>query len=281
MLTNLNGVLTKAEKERYAVGAFNVTSLETALGIVAAAEQESSPVILQVSEKTVDYMGLEVVFALINSLANSARVPVVVHLDHGKNSELTEKALKIGFSSIMLDVSKLPKNQRIPVVKEFVKRAHLKGVSIEAEEDAIEGIEDYISGENYTYTDVSRAVKFVNETNCDAFAVSIGNSHGKARPDEKLDLELLTKIDQVINVPLVLHGASATPELEIREAISRGVRKINIDTDLRLAVNKTLRIHLEKNEHIYDPRDILKPTITAVKEVVVDKMRLFGSSGKA
>ncbi len=279
MLVNLNSILKKADQERYAIGGFNITSLETALGIIQAAEEEQSPVILQISEKTSDYMGLDVAFAIARTLADRSVVPVVIHLDHGKNFDLCERALKMGFSSIMLDVSKLERDARIPFVKDFVVRAHRAGVTVEVEEDIIGGREDYIQGEGGHFTDPRRAAMFVKETNCDCFAVSIGEAHGKPLPNEKLDLELLSEVNAVVNVPLVLHGASSTPDKIIREVISRGVCKINIDTDLRLAFDRQLRRTLSDKE-MYDPRDELKPTIEEVKKTVIEKMRLFGSSGK-
>jgi fructose-bisphosphate aldolase class II len=273
-------MLELADVGRYAVGGFNITSLETALGIAAAAEAERSPVILQISEKTVDYMGIDVAVAVARTLGERITVPVAVHLDHGKNFELCEQALQSGFTSIMLDVSRQDRAERIPFVKDFVKRAHRKGVSVEVEEDVIGGREDYVKGESGYFTDPKRAARFVTETGCDCFAVSIGEAHGKPLPNEKLDLELLGEINAAVSVPLVLHGASSTPEDVIRRAISLGVCKINIDTDLRLAFTRQLRQTLEQ-EDVYDPRDELKPSIEEVERVVREKMQLFGSSGQA
>ncbi len=280
MLVNLSAMLALADSKRFAVGGFNMTSLETALGIAQAAQAEASPVILQISEKTVDYMGLDVAVAIAHTLANRVTVPMAIHLDHGKNFELCEQALKSGFTSVMLDVSKQPIEQRIPFVKDFVTRAHRIGVTVEVEEDIIGGREDYVNGEAGHFTDPKRAALFVDQTGCDCFAVSIGEAHGKPLPNEKLDLELLGEINDAVSVPLVLHGASSTPEKVIREAISRGVCKINIDTDLRLAFSKQLRETLREPD-LYDPRDELKPTIDEVEKVVREKMQLFGSSGQA
>jgi fructose-bisphosphate aldolase class II len=280
MLVNLSKMLKIADEKRFAVGGFNMTSLETALGILQAAEKEQSPVILQISEKTADYMGLDIAFAVAHTLAHRTKVPMAIHLDHGKNFELCEQALAIGFSSIMLDVSKLNRDERIPFVIDFVKRAHRKGVTVEVEEDMIGGREDYVVGQSGHLTDPKRAAVFVRETDCDCFAVSIGEAHGKPLPNEKLDLNLLSEINEAVAVPLVLHGASSTPEPIIRDAISQSVCKINIDTDLRLAFTRQLRETL-KEPDLYDPRDELRPTIDEVAAVVGEKMRLFGSSGQA
>lgn len=280
MLVNLKDMLMKADKNRYAVGAFNMTSLETALGVAEAAEAERSPVILAISEKTIDYMGLDLAVAIGRTLAGRVTVPMAVHLDHGKNFELTDQALKAGFSSIMLDVSKMAKDERIPFVRDYVKRAHLAGLTVEAEEDMIGGREDYIKGEVGHLSDPKRAATFVKQTGVDCFAVSIGSAHGQPLPHEHLDMELLYDINKAVSVPLVLHGASSTPETTTREAIARGICKINIDTDLRLAFTRQLRRTLEEKD-LYDPRDELQPSIEEVKTVVIEKMRLFGSSGKA
>ncbi len=281
MLVNTTEMYRRAEAGKYAIGGFNITSLETALAIIEAAEAEKSPVILQVSEKTIDYMGLDVIFAVTKALADRTAVPAAIHFDHGRNFKLVEEAMNIGFSSVMLDVSKMPEKDRIPFVREFVKKAHRRHVSVEVEEDQIGGREDYVEGRGWKFTDPKRARAFVEATSCDAFAVSIGNSHGKALPDEDFDLELLEQIDKAVDKPLVLHGASSTPNDKIRRAIELGVRKINIDTDLRLAFNDEIRETLATDKKIYDPRDILRPTIPAVKKTVQEKIRLFGSSKKA
>jgi len=280
MLVNLSAVLKRADQEGYAVGGFNMTTLESALAIVEAAEEERSPVILQISEKTIDYMGLDIAFAIAKTLTDRTKVPAVIHFDHGRNFDLVNQALEIGFSSVMLDVSKLPRNDRINFVADFVRRAHRRRVSVEAEEDQIAGREDYIKGEGGHFTDPRRAKEFVAKTLCDAFAVSIGSVHGKPIPGEKLDLQLLSEIDQVVAVPLVLHGASSTDRRLIREVIARGVRKINIDTDLRIAFTYQLRRTL-KDPDIIDPRGELTPSRDEIREVVREKMRLFGSSGKS
>lgn len=281
MLVNLRQILSRAQAERYAVGGFNMTTLESAQAIVEAAASENSPVILQISEKTIEYMGLPLAFAVARTCAESVTVPVVIHFDHGKNWPLLESALKIGFSSIMIDASKTPINQRILLVKDFVNKAHRSGATVEAEEDVIGGVEDYVDGEGWQLTDPKRASKFVSETRCDAFAVSIGSSHGKPLPNEKLDFELLKQIRSVVKVPLVLHGASSTPQEVIREVIAQGIVKINIDTDLRLAFSSQLRTTLGADDEVYDPREYLSSAREAVKEAVVAKIRLFGSNNKA
>ena len=281
MLVNTKQILKKADEGGYAIGGFNITGLESAMAIVEAAETEKSPVILQISEKTIDYMGLDLAFSVAKTLADRTAVPTAIHFDHGRNFKLVQESVEIGFTSIMLDVSQMAEEKRILFVKEFTERAHKRLVSVEVEEDQIGGREDYVEGRGWKYTDPVRARKFVEATACDAFAVSIGNSHGKALPNEEFDLDLITEIDKTVSVPLVLHGASSTPEEKIKGAIKRGIRKINIDTDLRLAFNKQVRDTLTHDKKVYDPRGILGPTVPQIKKVVQEKMRLFGSSHKA
>jgi len=281
MLVNLKKMMQDAQRHRYAIGGFNITTLETALGIIEAGVAENSPVILQISEKTIDYMGLDLAFAVAKTLADRTDLPVAVHFDHGRNFPLVMDALNIGFPSVMLDVSKMPKEERIPFVKQFTIKAHRLGATVETEEDSIGGREDYIKGDSYTLTDPKRAAQFVDQTNVDLFAVSIGNSHGKAIPGEKLHLDLISKVKELVSIPLVLHGASSTPPELIREAIACGICKINIDTDIRMAFTKRLRATLKEDKDVYDPRDEMAPSIEEVKKTVVDAMRLFGSNGKA
>lgn len=281
MLVNLSKILPPARAQRYAVGGFNITSLESAQAIVAAAESCKSPVILQISEKTVDYMGLEVAYAIASTCAENSTVPIAVHFDHGRNIELLKKSIQIGFTSAMIDVSKLPRDEKIRQTKTFVDFANKYRVTVEAEEDSIGGSEDYISGERWTFTDPARAAAFVAATKIDAYAVSIGSSHGAPLPDEKLDLDLLSEISHKVKIPLVLHGASSTENSVIREVIARGIAKINIDTDLRVAFTTQLRQTLEQDKQVIDPRDVLLPSREAVMDVVAEKIKLFGSENKA
>src|SRR3989344_6326074 len=167
MLVNLSHILAKADREKYAIGGFNMTTLESAMAIVEAGEQEQSPIILQISEKPIDYMGLDLAFAIAKTLRERADIPVAIHFDHGRNFELVQKAMEIGFSSIMLDVSQLARDERIPFVKDFTARAHHRSVTVEAEEDQIGGREDYVDGNRGHFTDPNRAAKFVSATGVD------------------------------------------------------------------------------------------------------------------
>lgn len=281
MLVNLKKVLERAQKEQYAVGSFNMTVPESAIGIIEAAESERSPVIIEISEKTVDYLGLDLTASIAITLAHRATIPVVVHFDHGRNFPLVRQSIEKGYSSVMLDVSKVDEKDRVKFVKDFVDFAHKKQVTVEAEEDIIGGRDDYKAGHGWPFTDPEKAARFVQATGIDCYAVSIGNTHGKPLPDETFDLDLLEKIHKHVRIPLVLHGASSTPDKLIREAIARGICKINIDTDLRIAFTDELRQTLKMDSDVYDPRDVLRSSIESVKQKTIEKIRLFGSNGKA
>ncbi|MDO8513286.1 MAG: class II fructose-bisphosphate aldolase [bacterium] len=279
MLVTINEVLKPAHKAGYAVGAFNVYNLETAQAVIAAAELENSPVIMAVSEKAIEYAGFDNLTALLIEMAERSKVPVVVHLDHGTNLHTVKKCITCGFSSVMFDASTLPENERIRTTKEIAKFTHKHDIMIEGERDGLAGQEDDIEGEG-RYTNPETAAVFVEETNIDAFAVSIGNAHGIPTPDEKLDFPRLEQIAKNVAVPLVLHGASGTPPSQIKQAISLGISKINIDTDLRLSFMATVHDVLINNPELKDPRKMLTEVKKAMTEVVKTKIRLFGSNGR-
>lgn len=281
MLVTLRDILPKARQEGYAVGAFNTANMEITQAIVEAAVEEQSPVIIQTSEKAIEYAGLDVLFGMIKTLSMDADIPIVIHLDHGKTLSVIDEVLEVGFTSVMIDASQFPEAERVKVAKEVTAKAHAKGLSVEGERDQLRGKEDDVKGAEGKLTDPDEAAAFVRESGIDAFAVSIGNAHGKPLPNETLDLNLLEKISKKVLIPLTLHGASSTPEELIKKAISLGVAKINIDTDLRVAFSGALRDVLSKHPDVYDPREELGPAREAVKKMVRAKMKLFGSCGKA
>jgi fructose-bisphosphate aldolase class II len=281
MLVTLREILPRARREGYAVGAFNTANMEITQAIIEAAEEERSPVIIQTSEKAIEYAGLGVLFGMIKTLAMSTRVPIVIHLDHGKTISVIDEVMEAGYTSVMIDASQVPEEERIKVAKEVAAKAHAKGLSVEGERDQLRGKEDDVKGAEGKLTEPDEAFRFVKETGIDAFAVSIGNAHGKPLPNEQLDLNRLGRIAERVDIPLTLHGASSTPEPLIKKAISLGVAKINIDTDLRVAFTGALRDILSNHPEIYDPREELGPAREAVKQMVREKMKVFGSSGKA
>lgn len=276
MLARLDRVLNAARRKRYAVGAFNTSNLETTQAIVESAVRLRSPVIVNVTEKAIDYGGLEELAGLVQTLARRASVPVVLNLDHGRALSTVRAALAHGFTGVMLDASREPYPVNVRWTRTVVALSARAGAGVEGEL----GVVAY-TGEAPTETDPWQAGDFVRRTGVDALAVGIGNTHGLPRPDERLNFDRLRAIRAQVSVPLVLHGASGTKPTAIRRAISLGVAKINIDTDLRRAFTATLRSTLAADRRHYDPREFLGPARDAVARVVAQKIRLFGSVGRA
>lgn len=276
-------LLKKANEEGYAVGAFNTNNLEITQAIVEAAEEMKSPAIIQVSEGGLKYAGIETISAIVRTLATKASVPIALHLDHGTDFNNVMKCLRNGWTSVMMDASKLPLEKNIEVTKNVVTIAHGMGVSVEAEIGKIGGTEDNVTVDEReaAMTDPDEAYKFAKETGVDYLAISIGTAHGPYKGEPKLDFDRLKKIKEMLKMPIVLHGASGVPEADIRKAVSLGVNKINIDTDIRQAFAARLRELLKEDGEVYDPRKILGPCKEAMKEVVKSKMRMFGSEGRA
>lgn len=311
MLVTLNKLLPRARARTYAIGAFNVSNLETVQGVIAAAASLRAPVILQVSEGALAYAGMEYLAALGHVAAQMhPKLPVVLHLDHGKDESLVERTIRSGwFSSVMIDASRYDFQKNIRITARIAQLAHRRGMSVEAELGPIFGQEDLVrvTKKESAFTDPSQVKKFVAETTCDALAVSIGSAHGavKYAPGEKpqLDLVRLRAIAAETRIPLVLHGASSlphelitklhasctrmgdcarahdavgVPEAQIRRAIACGVAKVNVDTDLRLAFTGVVRETLLTNNELIDPRKLLAPARDAVQKIVEKKIKLFG-----
>jgi fructose-bisphosphate aldolase class II len=297
-------LLISAMREAYAVGAFNISNLESLLAVVEAAMEEKSPVIIAVTPSSIRYAGLSYIASMVKLAALKYSVPLSLHLDHGEDAETVSKCLEAGFTSIMIDGSHLEFEENIALTKRVVDLAHPQAVSVEAELGKLTGIEKAMIEEEAALTDPDAASKFVERTGVDALAVAIGTSHGayKFKGEPKLDFERLKLIRKRVDIPLVLHGASSVPkwiidkaveygadltgakgipEEHIKKAVSLGIAKINIDTDLRLAFTAAVREFLTNSPKIFDPRKILGSAKEAMKEVVKSKMRLFESSGKA
>lgn len=283
MLVSLKEILPKAKRKGYAVGAFNISNIEGAQAVLAAALALKSPVVLQTSEKAMDYAGFEPLKSALLALINAVNIPVVLHLDHGRSFEIAKKCIDAGWSSVMIDVSKKPFRENVFDTKKTVDYAKKRNVSVEGELGVIPGQEDYVKNRSAFMTDPEFARMFVGQTGVDAFAGSVGLAHGVEIKKEKLDLKRLAEIAAMIpDVPMVLHGASeGVTDAEIKKAIKIGITKINIDTELRLQWNKAIRAFLAQNKNIYDPRTILKSGTDAMREVVIKKISLFGSVKQA
>lgn len=276
-------LLVEAEKGGYAVGAFNANNMEIVQAIMEAARLENSPVIMQASQGAIQYAGLEFITAMVKLAAEDRRIPVALHLDHGTSFDQVVRCIRSGFSSVMYDGSKLSLEDNITITNRVLDIARPIGVSVEAELGKIGGTEDDISVDEREamYTDPEEARYFVEKTGVDSLAIAIGTAHGQYKGEPRLDFERLAKIKQLVNIPIVLHGSSGVPDDQIIRAISLGVRKVNIDTNIREAFVGRMREELAKNSKEIDPRKILGPAREAATEIIREKIRLFGSAGKA
>lgn len=306
-LVSTREMFRKAYEGKYAVGAFNVNNMEIIQGIVDAAKQEHSPLILQVSAGARKYAKHIYLMKLVEAAILDSGLDIALHLDHGEDFEICKACVDGGFSSVMIDGSKYDFGKNIAVTKEVVDYAHSKGIVVEGELGKLAGIEDEIkvSGKDASFTDPDQAVEFVERTGVDSLAISIGTSHGayKFKGTPRLDFDRLEKIAALMpGYPIVLHGASTVlpefvamcnqyggdiqgaqgvPEEMLRKAAAMGVCKINIDTDLRLAMTASIRNHFIHHAADFDPRQYLAPARSAIQTMVAHKMRnVLGSSNR-
>ena len=306
-LVTTKEMFEKSMKEGFAIGAFNVNNMEIIQGIVDAAAQEKSPVILQASSGAIKYARIPYLKKMIEAALEENDIPIVLHLDHGPDFETCKMCVDNGFTSVMIDGSKYDFEENVALTKKVVDYAHERGVVVEAEIGKLAGIEDdvNVAAEDAIYTDPAQAEEFVRRTGCDSLAIAIGTSHGayKFKGEAKLRFDILKEIkSRIPNTPIVLHGASTViPELVetcnkyganipgakgvpdeiLHQASMSGVSKINVDTDLRLAMTSEIRRVFAEEPEVFDPRKYLTPAREKIKEVVAHKIRdVFGSSNK-
>ncbi len=248
MLMTGKELLLDAQKNRYAVGAFNVNNMEIIQAIINAAEELESPVILQASQGGLKYAGVEYIAALGKLAGRKANVPVALHLDHGTDFEQVMQCIRHGFTSVMIDGSRFPLEENIAFTKRVVEIAHSVGVTVEAELGKIGGTEDHItvSEKDATFTDPEEARIFVEETGVDYLAIAVGTAHGVYKGEPKLDYDRIKAIREVVDIPLVLHGSSGVPSESLQKAISLGICKINIDTDIRASFAQAVKEFVKK-----------------------------------
>jgi fructose-bisphosphate aldolase class II len=279
----LREVLEDAQKNKYAVGAFNTNNMEIVQAIIEAAVEEKAPVILQASQGALRYAGIDYIMGMVRAAEKNANIPIVMHLDHGTDFNQVMMCLRKGFTSVMIDGSKYPFEQNIEITKKVVEAAHPMGVTVEAELGKIGGTEDDVKvhESEAAFTIPKEAKEFCERTNVDALAVAIGTAHGIYKGEPKLRYERLQEIRDLVDTPLVLHGASGVPEEAVRKAIGIGISKVNIDTNIRQAFTKALHQFVSDHPEVYDPRKILAPAKESMKEIIRQKIRLFGSNNKA
>ena len=308
-LVTTKKMFEKAFEGGYAIGAFNINNMEIIQGIMEAAKEEESPVILQASEGARNYAGQEYIVGLVKTaLQDYPEIPTALHLDHGSSYEICKACIDGGFTSVMYDGSKHSFEENVKVTKQIVEYAHDKGVVVEAELGRLAGVEDLVSvdAKDAIFTDPEEAAEFVELTGCDSLAIAIGTSHGayKFKGDPYLDYERLEKVGKLLpDYPIVLHGASTVipefvekcnayggkvlgakgvPEDMLRKAATMAVCKINIDSDIRLAITASIREHFDEHPDHFDPRQYLKPARQAVKDMVTHKLiNVLGCNGKA
>jgi fructose-bisphosphate aldolase class II len=293
-------LLVSARKRRYALPAFNTCNLELSKALLSAAESMHAPLLIQVTEPTIRYAGLESIFGIVQRLEKQASVPVCIHLDHGKDLKLIKKCISLGFKSVMVDASKYSFEKNLALTKRVVAMARGKGCSVEAELGALKKI----GSKEEHLTSPGEAMLFAEKSGCGSLAVAIGTSHGayKFAGKAELDFARLKEISSLVAIPLVLHGASSVPkalvqecnrfgakisgakgvpEASLKRAIGLGIAKINIDTDLRLAFTAGMRGFYSKNPKDFDPRNALENAMFSVKEIAMRKIALFGAKNRA
>ena len=307
-LITTKNMFEKSINEKFAVGAFNINNMEFVQGIMDAAAEENSPVILQTSSSAIKYARIPYLKKMIEAGLEEHDIPVALHLDHGPDFETCKLCVDNGYTSVMFDGSKYDFEQNIELTKQVVDYAHEHGVVVEAELGKLAGVEDdvNVSANDAMYTDPDQALEFVQRTGCDSLAIAIGTSHGayKFKGEARLRFDILEKVKELMpDVPIVLHGASTVipeyvemcnkyggnmpgakgvPDEMLHEASKRGVSKINVDTDLRLAMTAAIRQVFVETPEQFDPRKYLGPGREFIKETVKHKIRdVFGSSNKA
>lgn len=281
MLVTTKEMLLKAQKGNYAVGAFNVENMEMVMAVIAAAEELNAPVIMQTTPSTVKYAGLDYYLANVATAAKNAKVPVAMHLDHGSSFSLAMQALRQGYTSIMIDGSHSVFEENIAITKSVVDACKPSNIPVEAELGKVGGKEDDLDGGDGGYTDPKEALEFVKKTGVNSLAVAIGTAHGVYKGEPKLDLDRLVEIRKVVDVPLVLHGASGLSEEAVKESIKRGICKVNFATELRIAYTDGVKELLEEKPETIDPKKYGVVGIEKVKELVKNRMMMCGCQNQA
>lgn len=285
MYVNSIELLSDAQRHGYAVGAFNVENMEMMQAVIAAAQAEHAPVLLQTTPGTLKYAGTALFSAMARALAEKASVPVALHLDHGDSYELCAQAAEDGYTSLMIDGSKLPLEENIALTRRVVEMAGSCPVrpAVEAELGKLGGKEDDLEVKpgNDLYTDPEEAARFVAESGIDSLAVAIGTAHGFYKGKPKLAFDRLAQLRDAVSIPLVLHGSSGVPDEDVQRAITLGVCKVNFATELRVAYTQAVRGCLQGDAAIYDPKKFGAPARKAVVELVCHRIHVCGANGRA
>ena len=280
-LATTEEMLKRAQKGGYAVGAFNVENMEMAQAVIQAAVEMRAPVMIQTTPSTVKYAGLHLYYANVAALAQKAPVPVALHLDHGSSFELAMQAIRAGYTSIMIDGSHRVFEENIALTRRVVEAAAPNGLPVEAELGKVGGKEDDLDGGSGGYTVPEEAAEFVRRTGVSSLAVAIGTAHGVYKGTPKLDVERLKEIRKLVEIPLVLHGASGLSDESVQECIREGICKVNFATELRIAYSDGVKAVLAENPDVFDPKVYGKAGRERVKELVKNRIAVCGCCGKA
>ena len=280
-LTTTTEMLQKAQAGHFAVGAFNVENMEMVQAVVAAAEELRAPVILQTTPSTVRYGGLEYYYAMAAAAGMAATVPVAIHLDHGDSFALAMQALRIGYTSIMIDGSHKPFEENISITKAVQDACAPSAVSVEAELGMVGGKEDDLESTGDVYTNPQQAAEFAQRTGVGSLAVGIGTAHGVYQGTPVLDVNRLSEIRGVVSIPLVLHGASGLTDEAVQDCIRRGICKVNFATELRIAYSNAVKAVLQEKPATFDPKVYSKAGREAVTKLVMERMKVCGCADQA
>jgi tagatose 1,6-diphosphate aldolase GatY/KbaY len=283
MIVTTKGLLVKAQKENYAIPAFNIHNLETFRVVVETAAELKSPVIIAGTPGTISYSGEDYLMSIAKTAAaRYPDLPIAMHLDHFEDVEKIKHCIDVGFTSAMIDASRMSFEDNVKITREIVEYAHLNGTVVEAELGMLGGREENIvvDDKDVIYTNPDAAKEFVDKTGIDSLAVAIGTAHGLYKGKPKLDFERLKQIREKVSIPLVLHGASNVPEDLVKKAIELGICKVNIATDLKIPFSNAVKDYFKKNPDANDPRKYMTPGKEAMKKVVIDKIMMCGSNGK-
>jgi len=280
-LVTTNDMLAAARRNAYAVAAFNCENMEMIQAIIAAGEEINAPLILQTTPSTVSYASAELFQANVAALAKTSSIPIALHLDHGNSHELAEHALRAGYTSIMIDGSSLPLEENIAFTKKTADLCLAAGIPVEGELGHVGGKEDDTESHGSGYTIPEEAVRFIRETGVSSLAIGVGTAHGVYKVKPILKTELISELRKMLPVPLVLHGGSGLDDDVIRECIARGISKVNVATDLRVAYTKAVFDYLKSDPLCVDPKKFGKAGRNAVKEVAINRIIVCGCRGRA
>jgi ketose-bisphosphate aldolase len=275
-------MLIDARRNGYGVPAFNAENLEMIQGIIDGGLEANSPVIIQTTPSTLKYADPKTFYAMVKSIAEGVKLPIAIHLDHGNSFELCQKCIEVGYTSIMIDGSKLSFDDNLALTKKVVEIAHAKNIPVEAELGAVGGKEDahVVLDKDAIYTKPAEAVEFVKQVDIDSLAIAIGTAHGHYKETPKLDFERLVKIAKLVSIPLVLHGTSGVADEDVARCVKAAMAKVNYATELRDTYTKALRGVLDDKE-IFDPKVYGKVGRAKIKELAIFRMKICGSINKA